>query len=114
MIYFDQHKPNRYKFAVNQTVNGQSYQSVWIIRQTSSLKMWIVECECGSFVLPAQQVYSKVEHALDIASSCITHGVISDGKGHWLADNRMGPLPKVKYRVRKSYKDSYEYMYGIK
>ena len=108
MIYFDEYRPNEYRYSSDQVINGDSHTVVWYVRQTKTLKLWVVECNCGSFMLPAQRVYSTNREAMQIAADGMTYGIKSESTV-WKVDNSVGPLKPVKFRVKKSYV-SYDYI----
>ena len=102
MIYFDQYKPNEYRFLSTQVINGSNHNVVWYIRQTKTLKLWVVECHCGSFMLPAQRIYSTNKKAMQIAANSVNYGVIYIGTV-WNVDCTIGPLKPIKFRTRQSF-----------
>lgn len=80
-------------------INERPYNGKWIIRQTNSLKLWIVEFVSeSSWMLSAQQLYQSAESAAQVAADAIRLGVVHNS-GKWTPDRSVGPVQPVGFEL---------------
>ena len=97
MIFIQQN--GLYKQPATVTINNNQYNGEWVIRQTHTSKLWVVEFIPGAeWMLCAQTLYSTPESAAQVAANAIRLGVIHKS-GKWYPDRSLGPEQPTPFEL---------------